>query len=60
MCGARGADGEGGEGMSDVIVEIDSRAKNEAAVKPAPSPPPEHKLRVYLLSAIPFWSFVPD
>lgn len=51
--GGRGPGGEGegrdrgGEG--DVIMEIDSEAKNRAATK-APRPPTRHKLVVYLLS----------
>lgn len=35
--------------MGDVIMEIDSEAKNGAATK-APRPPARHKLVVYLLS----------
>lgn len=36
--------------VGDVIVEIDSEAKNEAATKPAGAVLPRHKLLVYLLS----------
>lgn len=38
--------------LGDVIVEIDSEAKNEAATKPAGAVLPRHKLLVYLLSRI--------
>lgn len=33
--------------MGDVIVEIDLRAKNEAAAKPAPRPTAGHKLLLF-------------